>query len=331
MGLICCLITEIIIFWLEKLLIPVLGNRPTLLVMDLLRSHKTSSVRKILRGYDVTLSLVPAGCTGLVQPLDVSVNRPFKDLLKEEIDQEFEQRDIEGSEAIRGGSAVGEMRVMMTHCVARAWGKFCQERQEVVVQSFRCLGISLPIDGSKDGELSIKGLDTSRLAISLEQWRTQGVQSTKDKNDFDSENADDADDADDDSDSNSSVSDSENELFANSLPIPVETPLPLQSCAGSSSETSSNLHTGGHLSTAISPPLVDSMVGSARDSKGQRGQRHERPPRSVPAATGIRRSARLTGKPTRTYVVEFPQITDAEESDDDDGVEYDFRWQGGEF
>ena len=27
---------------------------------------------------------------------------------------------------------------------------------------------------------------------------------------------------------------------------------------------------------------------------------------------------------------EFPQITDAEESDEDDSVEYDFRWQDGD-
>ena len=50
---------------------------------------------------------------------------------------------------------------------------------------------------------------------------------------------------------------------------------------------------------------------------------------SAVAGTGTRRSARLTAKPTQTYVLEFPQITDAEESDEDDSVEYDFRWQGG--
>jgi len=164
-----------IIFWLEKMLIPVLGIRPTLLVMDLLCSHKTSPVRDVLGAHDIILLLVPEGYTGLVQPIDVSVNRPFKDLLKEEIDLEFERHDIEGVESIQGRSAVGEMRVMMTHCVARAWEKFCNEHQEVIVWSFRCLGISLPIDGSADVELSIKGLDTSRLITALENWETQGA------------------------------------------------------------------------------------------------------------------------------------------------------------
>ena len=67
--------------------------------------------------------------------------------------------------------------------------------------------------------------------------------------------------------------------------------------------------------------LVDILAGSARDSKGQRGQRRG----------GAARSAGLTGKPTRTYVAEFPQITEAEGTDEDDGVEYGFRWQGGDF
>ena len=38
-------------------------------------------------------------------------------------------------------------------------------------------------------------------------------------------------------------------------------------------------------------------------------------------------SARLTAKPAQTYELQFPQITDTEESDEDNGVEYDFRWQ----
>ena len=67
-------VKEIIIFWLEKILIPVLGIRPTLLVMDLLHSHKTSPVQDVLRAHNITLLLVPEGCTGLVQPIDVSVN-----------------------------------------------------------------------------------------------------------------------------------------------------------------------------------------------------------------------------------------------------------------
>ena len=70
--------TDIIQFWLQELLLPALAARPTLLVMDLFRSHRTDSVRVCLKENDIYLSSVPGGCTGLVQPLDVSINRPSK-------------------------------------------------------------------------------------------------------------------------------------------------------------------------------------------------------------------------------------------------------------
>jgi len=57
------------------------------------------------------------------------------------------------------------------------------------------------------------------------------------------------------------------------------------------------------------------------------------PEPAVPPAVGTRRSARLVGKPQRSHVISFPQITDTEgdEDEDEDGLEYDFRWHADEF
>jgi len=353
-------VKEILIFWLEKLLIPVLGIRPTLLVMDLLRSHKTSSVRDVLRAHDITLSLVPGGCTGLVQPVDVSVNRPFKDLLKEEIDIEFERHDIEGAESIQGSSAVGEMRVMMTHCVARAWEKFCNERQEVVVRSFRCLGISLPIDGSADAEISIKGLDTSRLMTALEKWETQGAPTNScsgSSNDADQSESGDSDlesEPDDDPFASLTEPSVEPSRFHTTLKGSLATSLIMDdptaasltigdSCAAvcNTSDPASASIGSVHIASARIDPLGPSVLapnpqakkgrGRGKPKKGQgSGKAATTSSASASASSGTRRSARLTAKPAQTYVLQFPQITDAEESDEDDGVEYDFRWQDGD-
>lgn len=47
----------------------------TLLLMDQAASHKIEDAEKIRNTSSI---LIPAGCTPLVQPLDVSLNKPFK-------------------------------------------------------------------------------------------------------------------------------------------------------------------------------------------------------------------------------------------------------------
>ena len=79
---------------------PVLGTRPPLLVMDLFRSHQTGPVQTCLKDNNISLSLVPGGCTGLLQPLNVSVNRPFKDILKMEIDKDIKRQDLHNEDVI---------------------------------------------------------------------------------------------------------------------------------------------------------------------------------------------------------------------------------------
>ena len=96
-------------------------------------------------------------------------------LHRDKIDKDFKRQELHNKEIATSSSANGEMRVMMTRCVAEAWEIFCRDKTDVVIRSFRCLGIALPIDGSCDEELSIKGLETTSLLVALKDWKTQGV------------------------------------------------------------------------------------------------------------------------------------------------------------
>lgn len=67
--------------WSEEQLIRVLKGPPTFLAIDLFSDHRTEKVVNNFRADDIASRIIPGGCTGLVQPLDVSINRPFKNLL----------------------------------------------------------------------------------------------------------------------------------------------------------------------------------------------------------------------------------------------------------
>lgn len=58
-------------------------DHPALAVFDVFAAHRCSSVLKKLQDNHIHQVFVPAGCTGELQPLDVSVNEEFKSLLKE--------------------------------------------------------------------------------------------------------------------------------------------------------------------------------------------------------------------------------------------------------
>jgi len=161
-------------------LIPVLGNRPTLFALDLMGSHKTPAVLDLLRQNNITPSLIPAGCTSLVQPLDVSVNKPLKERIRDLTDERIFQLE---SMAEFEKWTVGDRRVMTTECVGEAFHQFHTERAEVIQRSFRKVGLSLPIDGSADNELDIKGLTNLRIG----DWRGD-LQAVNDHADVENEN-----------------------------------------------------------------------------------------------------------------------------------------------
>jgi len=74
-------------------LVPVLGGCPTLFTLDLMGSHKTPAVLELLQNNNITPSLIPAGCTSLVQPLDVSINKPCKEFMSDLTDEKIFELD----------------------------------------------------------------------------------------------------------------------------------------------------------------------------------------------------------------------------------------------
>jgi len=140
--------------------VPVLGGRPTLFTLDLMGSHKTPAVLELLRNNNITPSLIPAGCTSLVQPLDVFINKPLNELMCDLTDEKIFELE---SAADFEKWTIGDRRVMTTHCVGEAYAQFHTEKANIIVSSFRKLGLSLPIDCTSDHELDIKGFENLEI------------------------------------------------------------------------------------------------------------------------------------------------------------------------
>jgi len=52
------------------------------MALDMFGSHNTDEVVDTMRVHDIILSVILGGCTSMVQPLDISINWSFKDILK---------------------------------------------------------------------------------------------------------------------------------------------------------------------------------------------------------------------------------------------------------
>jgi hypothetical protein len=54
------------------------NNPKSLLVLDSFAAHKTEVIKRRFRGKNTALAVIPGGLTSRLQPLDVSLNKPFK-------------------------------------------------------------------------------------------------------------------------------------------------------------------------------------------------------------------------------------------------------------
>ena len=139
--------------WLDdELLNPdVLGGRDSLLVMDHAAFHKTPDVLQKLKGTNVVPALIPPGCTSLLQPLDVAINKPFKEWLRRALDEVLDNDDLEDSSR----SAISRRRIAVTKAIGIAFDELTR-RAEMVQNSFIHTGIAIPPNGSEDHRINMK-------------------------------------------------------------------------------------------------------------------------------------------------------------------------------
>jgi len=58
-------------------------NQSSMLALHAFKGHLTDSVKNQLRKIKTEFVVIPGGMTSVLQPLDISINKPFKDRLRQ--------------------------------------------------------------------------------------------------------------------------------------------------------------------------------------------------------------------------------------------------------
>lgn len=132
--------------WLNKIWDKRPGNfnNRSLLSWDMFRSHLTDKVKQNLKDLRTEQAVIPGGLTSVLQPLDVCLNRPFKQYLREL----WNEWMVKGKKSYTNS---GNMRApeldVFCQFIIDAWAKV---KTESVIKAFKKCCISNALDGSED-------------------------------------------------------------------------------------------------------------------------------------------------------------------------------------
>lgn len=124
------------------------SSRRSLLVLDAFRCHKSENFKATLNeDFDSKLAIIPGGLTPILQPLDVSVNKPMKTLMRMKWNEWFAGDKHSFTPA-------GRMRKpeLMDICqwIVDAWHDL---DAKIIVRAFLKCSISNKMDGTEDDAL----------------------------------------------------------------------------------------------------------------------------------------------------------------------------------
>ena len=115
-----------------------------MLVWDQFRAHLTDTVKESARQLKTDLCVIPGGLTSALQPLDVCLNKPFKDRLR----KTWTEWMLSGNQqTTKGGHLKRPDITLICSWVKDAWESI---PSEMIRRSFLKCGISNAMDGSED-------------------------------------------------------------------------------------------------------------------------------------------------------------------------------------
>lgn len=124
-----------------------LRKEKSLLVWDQFRAHLVKNVVDNLRSQNTDIAVIPGGLTSVLQPLDVSINKPFKDMMR----IKWNNWMCDGEKTYtKGGSMRAPSLPLICAWIVDSWNEI---KADTIVKSFKKCGISNALDGTEDDYL----------------------------------------------------------------------------------------------------------------------------------------------------------------------------------
>ena len=121
-----------------------LSKELAMMVYDSFRGYLEESVKTKFKQHNFHLAVIPAGLTSLCQPLDISINKPFKDNLR----KEWHEWMVQGGAGVTAAGNLKRARISdVCGWVKRSWDAISDQ---IVFNSFKKCAISNMLDGSED-------------------------------------------------------------------------------------------------------------------------------------------------------------------------------------
>ena len=141
-------------------------DQVALVIFDVFKGHMCDSVHTLLESNKILQVHVPNNCTDLFQPLDLSVNKPFKDKLQSKFSEWYAQ---EVSKQLEAGTQVEEVQVDMRMSVMKELSSrwfisaydHIRSNPDIVKNGFKKAGITGALEKGlpdADSELALQDL-----------------------------------------------------------------------------------------------------------------------------------------------------------------------------
>jgi hypothetical protein len=130
--------------------------------MDTFHGHLSNKIRNRLRNKNITLTIIPRGMKSQLQPLDMSINTPYKHLVRAHYDAWLNK---DNHISTHGDKIERASALIIVEWVSKAWKEV---PVNIIPKSFSNCGVSNAEDGMQDDILWDDSKECAKGASSSE-------------------------------------------------------------------------------------------------------------------------------------------------------------------